>query len=164
MTTRSQSHDRSCFLTALTPRLWARFFAMPQLTLAEQALARVMLSEKKPPIEIHDVLVARRKKSLAKQKPQRGKPARRFAKQRGKRTKALGPDLTTVRRFLRGKSHQVGVPETRGRKRIYSRRAVLARILPAMKHRCLSMQICLCRCDGNRVLFPIVSVCLCIVS
>ena len=139
--TSSRNHNRSRFFQAQAPRAWTRFLAMPQLTLAEQALARVMLSEKKPPIEIHNVLVARRKKSLAKEKPQRGKPPRRCAKQRCKMTKALGPDLTTVRRFLRGKSHQVGAPETRGRKRTYTRRAVLARVLPATQHRFLNTQI-----------------------
>ena len=82
---------------------------MPQLTLAEQALARVMLSEKKLPIEIHGLLVENRKKVLAKGNRQRGKALGRFVKQGQKRTKASGPDLTTVRRFLRGKSHQVGV-------------------------------------------------------
>ena len=108
---------------------------MPQLTLAEQALARVTLSEKKLPIEIRVLLVENNKKALAKGKRQRVKALGRFFKQDRKRMKALGLDLTTVRRFLRGKSHQVGVPETRGRKRIYTRRAVLARTLAVIRHR-----------------------------
>ena len=111
---------------------------MPQLTLAEQALARVMFSEKKLPIEIHGLLVENRQKALAKGKRQRGKALGRFVKQGRKRTKALGPDLTTVRRFLRCKAHQVGVPETRGRKRTYTRRAVLARTLAVIRHRLLT--------------------------
>ena len=34
-------------------------------------------------------------------------------------------NITVVRRFLKGKTHKRGVKETRGRKRIYSRRNVL---------------------------------------
>ena len=35
-----------------------------------------------------------------------------------------GPDLTTVRRALRGKTHLRAAPERRGRKRVFSRRQV----------------------------------------
>ena len=35
-------------------------------------------------------------------------------------------DITNVRRFLRGATHKCGAKETRGRKRIYSRRNVLS--------------------------------------
>ena len=106
---------------------------MPQLTLDEQSFARVMFSQKKSPIEIHGLLVEKRKKIVAKEKGQGTKAPGRFAKKGRKKTKkAVGPDLTTVRRFLHGKSHQAFVPETRGRKRTYTRRAVLDRSLTLM--------------------------------
>ena len=39
--------------------------------------------------------------------------------------RAVPPNLTTVRRFLKGKTYSVAAAETRGRKRKLSRRVVL---------------------------------------
>lgn len=43
-----------------------------------------------------------------------------------RKSKLAGPDLTTIRRFLKCKTHTENQAETRGRKRTYSRRSVLA--------------------------------------
>jgi hypothetical protein len=68
-----------------------------QLTMEERDLARRMLGERKPIPEIFSVLVKRRKRS-----------------------KLDGPDLTSVRRLLKGKTHPESRVETRGKRRIYS--------------------------------------------
>lgn len=49
----------------------------------------------------------------------------RLARERGRKGIAA-PELTGVRKFLKGKTHKRGAVETRGRKRIHSRRHVLA--------------------------------------
>lgn len=75
---------------------------MPQLSAAEQDFVRSW-AQKKTPVEVHKLLVQRRRKAGQ-----------------------VAPDLTNVRRFLKGETHKVGQEETRGAKRTYTRRAVLA--------------------------------------
>jgi len=56
------------------------------------------------------------------------------------RSGADPPNLTSVRRFLRGKKHRAEVPEARARKRIYNKRSVVAERLLALSvifHSCL---------------------------
>ena len=71
------------------------------LTAAERDYIRELVAKKKLPLEIHAKLLAMRRR---------------------RRQPPL--DITTVRRHLRGKTFKAGAVEARGRKRIYSKRAV----------------------------------------
>lgn len=91
---------------------------MGQLTPAEQQLARQLQAKKRTPPQILLVLAGRRRK----------------AKKVGPRSrKNFGPDVTTVRRFLRGKTHKPNAEERRGRPRIFNRRAVLVGALVCLE-------------------------------
>jgi hypothetical protein len=72
------------------------------LTIAEREEARRLLGQRLSPVEIYKKIAAARAR-------QRQDP----------------PDLTTVRRFLKAKTHRADKPETRGRKAIFKRRSVL---------------------------------------
>ena len=72
------------------------------LSAAERDLIRELVAKKKLAPEVHAKLVAARRR--------RHQPPL---------------DITTVRRHMRGTTFKVGVLETRGRKRVYSKRAVL---------------------------------------
>lgn len=74
----------------------------PHLTAAEQDFIMKANGKGKEPVEIQAALALRRQKN-----------------------EEAAPDLTAVRRFLKGKTHQRGRSETRGRKSKVSRRNVL---------------------------------------
>ena len=75
---------------------------MPQFTDKEMNHMQVLQQKKVAPQDIHSKIV--------RQRARKG---------------SHGPDVTSVRRFLKGLTHQRGKPETRGRKRAYSRKHVL---------------------------------------
>lgn len=72
------------------------------LTAVERDYMRVLAAQKKLPPEVHAKLMVMRRR---------------------RRQPPL--DITTVRRHMRGKTFKAGAAETRGRKRVYSKRAVL---------------------------------------
>lgn len=83
---------------------------MPQLSAAEQKLIMNLNGKGKTPVEIHERLAARRVHLAGK------------SVKKGHLKKALGPDLTNVRFFIKGLTHRRGVVETRGAKRKLTRR------------------------------------------
>jgi hypothetical protein len=102
----AQAQSGYPLLTSLaTTRLAINFAAMaPHLTPAELDKIRVWHGKSKlAPVQVHEKLLAWRTR--------RGLDC---------------PDLTNVRRVLRGESYRQGLVETRGKKRLITRRQVLA--------------------------------------
>jgi len=82
---------------------------MPQFSFKELAIIRKLAGDGNPPVDIQ--------KNLAKARVQ-------VTKRQMKRktsVKGLGPDLTSVRRVLKGYTHCQGKPEARGRKKKLSK-------------------------------------------
>ena len=83
--------------------------AMPQFSFKELAIIRKLAGDGNPPVDIQ--------KNLAKARVQVTKRQMK----RKTNVKGLGPDLTSVRRVLKGYTHCQGKPEARGRKKKLSK-------------------------------------------
>jgi hypothetical protein len=79
---------------------------MPHMSFQESSRARILAGKGETPVQIHQKLVRTRLLKAGKSPNSK---------------KTLGPDITSVRRLLKGKTFIAGKPETRGRKQTLTR-------------------------------------------